>query len=39
MIIFGHTPHEWKRRVELHKNKIMKYAVVFAVGVVVGTWI
>ncbi len=32
MIIFGHTPREWKRRAMLHKTSIIVAVISFALG-------
>lgn len=32
MIVFGHTPREWKRRALENKMKIISYVVVFILG-------
>lgn len=35
MIIFGHTPREWKRRLLIYKWHIASYVAVFILGAVI----
>lgn len=35
MIIFGHTPREWKRRFLLNKWLVASYVAIFILGAVI----
>ena len=35
MIVFGHTPREWKRRAMMHKASIIVAVISFVLGAVI----